>query len=103
MSRLAQLQKLFAADPSDADVMYMLAQEHAKAGDHGAAVEWYDRCLSANPDYHYAYFHKAKSLESSGDAPAAAAVLRAGVQRAARSGNAKAQGELAGYLDELEG
>lgn len=101
MSRLAQLEKLLAADPTDADVLYMVAQEHAKAGDHGKAVEWYDRCLAASPTYHYAYFHKARSQEAMGDLAAAAGTVAAGLESATRAGDSKAQGELAGYLDQL--
>lgn len=103
MSRLAQLEKLLAADPADADVLYMLAQEHAKAGDHAAALAWYDKCLAVSPAYHYAYFHKAKSLEAMGDIAGAVDVLRAGRSRAAHAGDAKAASELGAYLDELEG
>lgn len=103
MSRLDQLNRLLAADPNDADVMYMLAQEHAKSGDHAAAVQWYDRCLTASPAYHYAFFHKAKSQEAGGDIAAALATLREGRARAMRAGDAKASSELTAYLDELEG
>lgn len=103
MSRLAQLEKLLAADPADADVMYMLAQEHAKAGDFAAAIGWYDRCLTASPAYHYAFFHKAKAQESLGDVGAALTTLREGRSRAMKAGDAKASSELSAYLDELEG
>lgn len=102
MSRIAQLEKLYAVDPADADVMYMLAQEHARAGDHGRAVEWYDKCLDADGAYHYAYFHKARSREAAGDKPGAAATLRAGLARARGAGDAKAAGEIEGYLESLE-
>ncbi len=102
MSRLDQLTKLLAADPADADVMYMLAQEHAKSGDHATAVSWYDKCLAASPAYHYAFFHKAKSQEAAGDVAAALATLREGRARAIKAGDAKASSELSAYLDELE-
>ncbi|MBL0927179.1 MAG: tetratricopeptide repeat protein [Phycisphaerales bacterium] len=101
MSRLQQLEKLLSADPSDADVPYMIAHEHLKAGDHGEATRWFDRCLAIDPHYHYAYFHKAKALEAAGDVPAAAAALRLGVERARAARDAKALNELSGYLDEI--
>ncbi len=102
MSRLPQLQKLHAADPHDADVLYMLAQEHARAGDHAAAVSWYDRCLEADSAYHYAHFHKARSLEAMGDLPAAAGTLQNGAKAADAAGNAKALGEIEAYLDDVK-
>ncbi len=101
MSRLEQLHKLLAADPQDADVAYMIAQEHAKAGEHMAAVEWYDRCLALSPHYHYAYFHKARALEEADDIPAAVATLRSGLAMARSAGDAKATSEIGGYLDQL--
>jgi tetratricopeptide (TPR) repeat protein len=102
MSRLAQLLKLHEADPRDADVLYMLAQEHAKAGDTAAAVQWYDRCIALDPHYHYAYFHKARALESAGDVPAALQSLRLGLAQARAASASKAMNELAGYIDQLE-
>lgn len=101
MSRLAQLEKLRAADPADPDVAYMIAQEHAKLGDVPAAVYWYDTCLALNGSYHYAYFHKAKALESAGDVSGALATLDAGLECAKKDGNAKALNEISAYLFEL--
>lgn len=101
MSRVPQLMKLHASDPADADVLYMLAQEHARAGDHAQAQSWYDRCLSADGNYLYAYFHKARSQQAAGDLPGAVATARAGHARARASGDAKATNELGGLVDEL--
>lgn len=103
MSRLTQLQRLHDADPGDADVMYMLAQEHAKAGETAEAVAWFDRCLAANAGYCYAYFHKARALEDAGRVVEAAATLRAGLEAARRTSDAKAAAEIGVYLDQIGG
>ncbi|HVZ94714.1 MAG TPA: CDC27 family protein [Phycisphaerales bacterium] len=103
MSRIAQLEKLHAADPRDADVLYMLAQENAKLGDARAAVEWYDRCIATDPEYHYAYYHKARSQEVLGEHPQAIETLRAGLARAETARNAKAVGEISAYIESLGG
>lgn len=103
MSRVPQLMKLHAADPADADVLYMLAQEHARAGDQAEAQSWYDRCLSADGNYLYAYFHKARSQQAAGDAAGALATARAGHALARTRGDTKATNELAGLVDELGG
>jgi len=102
MSRLDQLYRLREADPADADVPYMIAQEQAKAGDAQASIDWYDRCLELDPDYLYAYFHKAKMLEARDELIIAAASLEEGLDRAKRAGNAKAIGELGEYLTQLQ-
>jgi tetratricopeptide (TPR) repeat protein len=103
MSRMDQLQKLHAADPADADVLYMLAQEHAKAGDYRSAIAWYDRCLGADPNYLYGYFHKARAQQSAEDEAGAIQTLRTGLAAARAARDAKASSEIAGFLDELEG
>jgi tetratricopeptide (TPR) repeat protein len=101
MSRLAQLERLHAADPRDADVVYMLAQERAKLGETSAAAALFDRCLELDPAYHYAHFHKARALEAAGDERGAAAALRAGLASARAHGDAKAAVEMEGYLLQL--
>ncbi len=101
MSRLQQLQKLLEMDEQDADVLYMIAQEHAHAGRHMDAVGWYDRCVSADPGYAYAHFHKARSLESAGRVAEAKAALTEGAAAARKAGDGKALGEIEQYLSQL--
>ena len=102
MSRLEQLHKLHKADPADSDVAYMIALELAKAGNEDESVIWYNRCLEIDPDYLYAYFHKAKTLESAGSIELAVASLEEGVVRAKAAGDGKAIGELGEYLTQLQ-
>jgi tetratricopeptide (TPR) repeat protein len=92
---------MLAAEPDDPFVLYGLAQEYAKAGEHARAVEYFDRCLAADPGYHYAYYHKGRSQEALGRRDDAAVTVRAGFEAARRGGDEKAAGELAAYLDEL--
>lgn len=101
MPSIERLEKMLALDPSDTFVLYALAQEHAKAGDHGRAVEFYDRCLGVDRAYCYAYYHKAKSLEELNRGADAVETLREGLEAARVAGDEKAMGEIAGYLDAL--
>ena len=103
MPSIERLEKLLAADPNDAFVLYGLAQEHAKAGNHAQAVAFYDRCLAADPAYCYAYFHKARAQEAAGDPRSAAATLETGLEASRSTGDAKAQGEIAEYLNQIRG
>lgn len=102
MSRLDKLMSLFESDPADAEIPYMIAQEHARAGEHEHAVAWYDRCLAVEPGHHYAYFHKARSLDALGRLDDARECLRDGASRARSAGEAKAFSELSGYLEQLD-
>jgi tetratricopeptide (TPR) repeat protein len=101
MPSIAELERLLAADPGDAFLLYGLAQEHAKTGNHDKALEFFDRCLAADPCYCYAYFHKARSQERMGRVEEAAATLRAGAGAARKAGDAHALSEISAYLDEL--
>lgn len=103
MNRLEQLEKLFTADPTDAELPYMIAHEHAKRSDHEAAVEWFDRCLAIDADHLYCYYHEARSLESLDRIADAIKTLKAGLARAKVANDAKAINEIEGYLSQLGG
>lgn len=100
MPTIDELRRLLAADPDDPFVLYGLAQQHAKAGDHAEAVAFYDRCLASDPAYLYAYFHKAKSLDEIGRREEAADTLREGLDRARAAGDEKAAAEITVLLEE---
>jgi tetratricopeptide (TPR) repeat protein len=102
MPSIAQLTKLLAIDPADTFVLYGLAQEHARLGDHADAVAWYDKCLAIDPYYCYAYFHKARSQQALGDIPAAVGTVKAGIAAATKAQDGKALGELQELLAEWE-
>lgn len=101
MPTIEQLHKLLTLDPQDTFVLYALAQAHAASGAHDAAIEHYDRCLGIDPNYCYAYFHKARSLEALGRIEKAADVLRTGIKASKHTGDSKALSEITGYLDQL--
>jgi tetratricopeptide (TPR) repeat protein len=99
--RLAKLTKLLELDPSDAFVLYGIAQEHAKGGRVEEAVAFFDRCLAADPAYCYAYFHKAQALGAAGRRAEALAAANAGIRAAKAARDAKALSELQGLADSL--
>ncbi|MCA9290666.1 MAG: tetratricopeptide repeat protein [Phycisphaerales bacterium] len=99
--RIDQLRKLLEAEPDDAFCLYGLAQEYAKLGDPQKALAYFDRTIAADPAYCYAYFHKARVLDSIDDTGAAVATLRSGLEQARACGDAHAASEIASYLDEL--
>lgn len=100
-TRLDQLRRLYDADPSDADVCYMIAQELGKGGEHAQAIEWYDRCLAADGAYCYAYFFKAISQNETGDRPGAVVTLNQGLVHARASGHPKSISELTALLEQM--
>ena len=101
MPSLEQLERLLAADPADAFVLYGIGQEYAKRGEPARAIEFYDRCLQADPAYCYAYYHKARVLDSMGQRDQAIIELRTGFKRAQELGDNHAASEISALLDEL--
>jgi len=100
-NRIDQLKSLLQTHPADAFCLYGLAMEHAKLGRHEEAIQWYDRVLEVDPNYCYAYFHKAKSQEESGNVDGARQTLGAGLQRARTAGDMHAASEIGAYLEDL--
>ena len=92
--RLTKLQQLFDADPTDADLPYMIAVEHANAGRTRDAIDWLDRALAVDANHLYAYYQKAKALSELGDADAARTAADEGIRRAAAARHDKALNEL---------
>lgn len=99
--RLAQLQKLHAADPRDPFLTYGIALEHAKAGSHDEAITWLDATLAIDRLYCYAYFQKAKMLDEKGENDAAKAVLQEGMKAAKEAGDEHAASEIATLLESM--
>jgi tetratricopeptide (TPR) repeat protein len=101
MPSIPELQRLLEKDPTDPFLLYGLAQEYAKTGDTARAVEFYDKCLAADPNYCYAYYHKARAQQQAGQAPAAITTVKAGLAAAKKAADAHAMSELSALLDEL--
>lgn len=100
--RIEQLKRLLEAEPDDAFCMYGLALEYAKRNATADAVAWFDRTIATDPRQCYAYFHKAKAQQDSGDTSAAVVTLKAGLNQAQAVRDMKAANEIEAFLDELE-
>lgn len=93
-SRIAQYEAFLAKDPDNSFARYVIAQEHAKAGDLDAAVAAFRELLRRDPDYVAAYYHGGKALERAGDAEGARALYKDGIEAAVRTGDAHTRAEL---------
>jgi tetratricopeptide (TPR) repeat protein len=100
MDRIDQLRALLDKTPADADIMYMLAQEHGGTGEYQEAVAWYEQCLETDPTYSYAYFHKARAQLAMLRKDEARQTLRDGIEIATQEEDAHALGELEQELRE---
>jgi tetratricopeptide (TPR) repeat protein len=102
MDRVAMLKDLLVQDPNNQLARYGLGMEYSGKGDVDAAVGEFRKLIELNPDYANAYFMAAQSLAKADRADEAKQLLRQGITAAARTGNAHAQSEMQGFLDELE-
>lgn len=101
--RLDLLRRMLESDPRDAFCRYAMGQEHASRGEREEAIRWFDRTIEVDPDYCYAYFHKARIQAESGRKAEAVQTLQAGLARARACADTHAAGEISAMLDELEG
>ena len=100
--RLEKLEQLLQRDPSDTFVLYGIAMEHKKAGRAQVAAEYFDRVLSIDPGYCYAYHQKGLLPESTGDMESARKIYRQGIEAARKKGDAHAAEEVAAALALIE-
>ena len=99
--RMRQLQQMLEKTPDDTFLLYGIGMEHKKAGDLARAIEFLDRTIQADPGYCYAYYQRGQVLEFTGDEAGAKQSYRAGIDAAAKKGDAHAAGELQAALDLL--
>lgn len=96
------LKDLIAQDPNNQLARYGLGMEFSSKGDVDSAVAEFRKLMEINPDYANAYFMAAQALAKAQRTDEAKQLLRQGITAAARTGNSHAQGEMQGFLDELE-
>jgi len=102
-SRAAALKEILAANPDDSFARYALGMEYSGAGETDAALDEFQRLITANPDYTNAYFMSAQALARAERNEEAKAMLQQGIECARRTRNQHALSEMEAMLDELGG
>lgn len=101
MSRMEAVKALVEQDPANSRVRYMLAMEHASAGDWAAALAELNELLRRDAGYVAAYFQAGRASEMTGAEDTARDCYRRGIEVARAAGDAHAQSELQAALDIL--
>ena len=101
MSRIDALNGMLERDPDNSRFRYMLAMEHANAGDLETAVVQFNEILSRDSLYSAAYFHGGQTLEKLGRTNEARALYLRGIEATSRNGDTHTRSELQGALDML--
>jgi cytochrome c-type biogenesis protein CcmH/NrfG len=100
-SRKEQIEEMLAADPNDVELRYMLAMEHASAGDDEGAARCFAELIERSPDYPPGYHQGARALVRLNRLGEACALLERGIPVALQQGNSHAAGEMQELLDSL--
>ena len=101
-SRLEQIEAMLADDPRDPELRYMLAMEHASAGDDAAAVRCFQELIAITPKYPPAYHMAGRALQRLNRSAEARTLLTHGIAIAQQQGDHHAAGEMAELLQSLE-
>jgi predicted Zn-dependent protease len=99
--RRLKLEQSLADDPTDAFLRYGLAVQCLRDGDTAEGRERLRGLIADRPDEVAAYQQLGQSYAEEGEAAEAAAVLRAGIARAAAVGDSHAASEMQGLLETL--
>src|SRR5262245_52615852 len=101
-SRKQQIEEMLTDMPDDPELHYMLAMEHASAGDDAGAVGCFEKLLTLAPDHAPAYHQAGRALHRLGRIAEARAMLQRGIPIALSKGNDHAAGEMQELLNNLE-
>jgi Tfp pilus assembly protein PilF len=101
MSRREKLESMLAQSPDDTFLRYALALAEASAGDVPRARDRLEALVQADPNYVAAYFQLAQLQVQLGQPDLAKPVLARGIEVARRAGDAHAEEEMRGFLQQL--
>ena len=87
--------------PNDPFLLYGIGVEFKNRSDTAQALAFLDRCITADPNYCYAYFQRGQIFEISGDLESAKRAYTEGITAAKRAGDAHALSEIEGALQML--
>lgn len=100
MSRLEALLDLHRQDPADADLLFMIAAEHASAGRHVEALPWLAQYVAKGRDVGAGWALMADCHQALGDGEARRAALQDGIAAALRGGHPTLAAELRERMEE---
>ena len=99
---LAGFLRMLAAGRDSALLRYSIGNEYAKLQDWDHARDALERAVAMDPEFTAAWKLYAKALEGSGDAPAALAAYRRGIEVAKRKGDRQAEKEMTVFARRIE-
>lgn len=102
VNRREQIEAMLREEPNDAELRYMLAMEHASAGDDAGAVACFAELMQRCPDYAPGYHMAARALLRLDRVAEAREVLGRGIPAAMKKNDLHAAGEMQELLASLD-
>ncbi len=93
-SRINQLQEFLKESPKDSFLLFALAKEYEKQGEHQKAIDNYNLLKDLHPDYVGLYYHLAALLAKKADHQLTLNTYNEGILVATKLGDAHALAEL---------
>jgi uncharacterized protein HemY len=103
VSRIDSIRQLLQKTPDDVFLLYSLGMELLAQNSPAEALDSFRRVLELDDGYLAAYEQGAKALQTAGDKPAAADMLRCGVAMARQKNDRHAADHMQMKLDAMEG
>jgi hypothetical protein len=100
-SRREKIEAMLQESPGDPFLLYALAMEQDKAGEHEASVAGLERLAREATPYVPAFFMAGQQLARLGRIEPARAMLRDGIDAARAAGDLHAAGEMSEFLASL--
>jgi thioredoxin-like negative regulator of GroEL len=101
MTRREKLETMLAEAPDDPFLRYALALAYASEGNPSEAARRLGELIEWNAQYVPAYLQLAQLHAELDQADLAKPVLARGIEAARRAGDAHAEGEMQGFLEQL--
>jgi len=102
MSRIENFERMLARGQDGALLRFSLGNEYLGAGDPATAATHLRRAVALDAGYSAAWKALGKALERDGDAPAALAAYRSGIEAAQEKGDKQAAKEMRVFARRLE-
>jgi predicted Zn-dependent protease len=101
MTRREKLEAMLAESPDDPFLRYALALAYASEGNPAEAARRLTELIEKDAQYVPAYLQLAQLHAELAQTELAKAVLARGIEAARRAGDAHAEGEMRGFLEQL--
>ncbi len=98
-NRIEVFEQMLAADPTNSMVMFGLAKEYEKTGEHRKVIDLIERYLDSADDEGNAYGTLARAYEKSGDREKARAAFEKGIEVSLAHGHPSMAGDYRMTLD----